>query len=146
MVTTVLLVVASGAIHLTYRRRDAPAPTVSGQGGPGLLSEYPALEAWEQRVKQIGHGTPTPMTAVEALEIAREAAPQTPEHADPRDPQGLKIGQRVSVIPDLDSGEPAVAGTVRFVDRHRIAILREDPQVGHVCVHFPRLGYRVRVE
>ena len=28
------------------------------QGGPGLLSEFPALEAWEQRVKAIGHGTP----------------------------------------------------------------------------------------
>jgi len=114
------------------------------QGGPALLSEYPALEAWEQRVKQISHGTPTPMTSTQALEVARDAAPQTPEHADPRDPQGLRIGQRVSVIPDLDSGEPAVAGTVRFADRHRIAILREDPQVGQVCVHFPRLGYRVR--
>lgn len=114
------------------------------QGGPALLSEYPALEAWEQRVKAIGHGTPTPMTSAEALDVAREAAPQTPEHADPRDPQGLKIGQRVSVIPDRDSGEQPVFGVVRFVDCHRIAILREDWRVGHVCVHFPRLGYRVR--
>lgn len=113
------------------------------QGGPGLLSEFPALEAWEQRVKAIGHGSPTAMTSGEAIEIARSSQPATPEQADPKDPQNIKPGQRVSVIPDLDSGEPPVAGVVRLVDRDRIAILREDPRVGTVCVHFPRVGYRV---
>jgi glutathione S-transferase len=115
------------------------------QGGPALLAEFPALEAWEQRVKAIGHGRPTPMTSAEAIEVARTAQPQTPELADPRDPQGLMPGQRVTVVPDLDSGEPPVAGVVRAVDRDRIAILREDPRVGSVCVHFPRVGYRVSV-
>jgi len=113
------------------------------QGGPALLAEFPALEAWEQRVKAVGHGTASPMSSAEALEVAREASPQTPQWDDPRDPLGLRVGQHVSVVPDLDSGEPAVHGTVQRVDRHRIAILRQDPQVGHVCVHFPRLGYRV---
>jgi glutathione S-transferase len=49
----------------------------------------------------------------------------------------------VSVVPDLNSGEPPVYGTVRLVDRDRIAILRKDPRVGTVCVHFPRVGFRV---
>jgi glutathione S-transferase len=114
------------------------------QGGPGLLSEFLALEAWEQRVKAIGHGRPAPMTSAEALEVARTNQPSTPERADARDPQGLKPGQRVEVLPDLDSGEPPVAGSVRLIERNRIAIVREDPQVGTVCVHFPRVGYRVR--
>lgn len=114
------------------------------QSGPGLLSEFPALEAWEQRVKAIGHGQPSPMTSGEALEVARTSEPATPERPDPRDPQGLKPGQRVEVVPDLDSGEPPVAGVVRSVERDRIAILREAAQVGLVCVHFPRVGYRVR--
>lgn len=113
------------------------------QGGPGLISEFSALEAWEQRVKAIGHGRPTEMTSTEALEVARNAAPMTPEQGDPRDAQGLKPGQRVSVVPDLDSGEPAVAGVVRYVDRDSIAILRDDARVGTVCVHFPRVGFRV---
>lgn len=52
-------------------------------------------------------------------------------------------GQAVSVVADLDSGEAPVAGIVRSVDRDTIAILREDPRVGAVCVHFPRVGYRV---
>ncbi len=115
------------------------------QGGPELLAEFPALEAWEQRVKAIGHGRPTEMTSGEAVEVARASKPSTPQHDDPRDPQRLKVGQKVTVVPDLDSGEPAVAGVVRLVGRDCIAILREDPRVGTVCVHFPRVGFRVSV-
>jgi glutathione S-transferase len=113
------------------------------QGGPALLSQFPALEAWEQRVKAIGHGQPSEMSSGEALDIARARQPATPEQVDPRDPQQLVPGQRVSVVADLDSGEAPVAGAVRLVTRDSIAILREDPRVGTVCVHFPRVGYRV---
>jgi len=113
------------------------------QGGAALISEFPALEAWEQRVKAIGHGRPTPMTSAEAIEVARSNQTATPEQGDPRDPQGLKPGDAVSVVPDLDSGEAPVRGKVRLVDRERIAILRDDPRVGTVCVHFPRVGFRV---
>lgn len=109
-----------------------------------MLSEFSALEGWEARVKAIGHGHPVELSAGEALEIARRSQPSTPEQGDARDPQGLRPGQRVSVVPDLDSGEPAVEGVVRLVDRNRIAVWRNDPRVGEVCVHFPRVGYRVR--
>jgi glutathione S-transferase len=113
------------------------------QGGAGLLSQFPALEAWEQRVKAIGHGRPTPMTPAEALEVARAASPATPEAVDPRDPLGLGASQEIGVVPDLDSGEPTVRGRLRFADRDRVAILRDDPTAGSVCVHFPRVGYRI---
>lgn len=113
------------------------------QGGPALLSEFPALEAWEQRVKAIGHGNPSVMTSGEALEVARSHEPTTPEHGDSRDPQGLRLGQIISVVPDLDSGESPVVGKIRYLDRDSVALLREDIRVGTVCVHFPRVGYRV---
>jgi len=113
------------------------------QGGPALLSEFAALEAWEQRVKAIGHGRPTPMNPSEALDVARASEPATPEKADPKDPQGLRPGQSVSVVADLDSGEAPVLGILRLVDRDSVALLREDQRVGTVCVHFPRVGYRV---
>jgi glutathione S-transferase len=113
------------------------------EGGAKLLAEFPALEAWERRVQAIGHGTQDEMTPAEALEIARAAEPATPQQGDPLDPQKLAPGMAVSVVPDTDSGDPAVAGVVRLVDRERIALLREDPRVGTVCVHFPRVGYRV---
>jgi glutathione S-transferase len=112
--------------------------------GPEFLSEFPALEAWEARMKAIGHGKPTPMEASQALEIAQACEPETPESQDPRDPQALKPGTRVSVQPDSDGGDPAVEGSVRLVSRDTIAIMRDDPNIGSVCIHFPRVGYKVR--
>ena len=111
--------------------------------GPGFLTQFPALEAWEARVRAIGHGTVGAMSAEDALAVARAARPETPEAADPGDPQGLTPGMKVTIVPDFDGGEEAVAGRVRAVDRETIAVLREDPQAGRVCVHFPRVGYRV---
>ena len=113
------------------------------QGGPALLAQFPKLEAWEARVKAIGHGRPTPITAEEAIEVARTAETTTPERGDAGDPQGLKPGQRVAVVADADSGETPVEGRVRRVEADSISLLREDPRVGTVCVHFPRVGYRV---
>ncbi|MGH8595527.1 MAG: glutathione S-transferase family protein, partial [Gammaproteobacteria bacterium] len=108
-----------------------------------FLSEFPALLGWAERMKAIGHGTPTPMTPAEALAIAKAAEPQSPEKSDPRDPQGLKPGMRVTVQPVTDSGERPIAGVIRAVERNSIALTREDPACGVVAVHFPRVGYRV---
>jgi glutathione S-transferase len=112
--------------------------------GPEFLAQFPALGAWEDRVKAIGHGTPTDMSAQDALDVARAARPAPPEHADPGDPQGLKPGDRVTVTPDGPGAAPAVEGTVLAVTAEDIAILRDDDRVGTVAVHFPRVGYRVR--
>ena len=113
--------------------------------GPHFLEQFPALEAWEQRVKEIGHGQPRDMDAGEALQIAHGAETTSPEAVDPRDPQALAVGMSVEVRPEGEGGDPSVAGTVRYADRETIAILREEPRVGRVCVHFPRVGYRVTV-
>jgi glutathione S-transferase len=111
--------------------------------GSAFLAQFPALEAWEARVRAIGHGTVGEMSAEAALAVARAAQPETPEAADPGDPQGLTPGMKVTIGPDLDGGEEAVAGRIRAVDRETIAVLRDDPEAGRVCVHFPRVGYRV---
>ena len=49
----------------------------------------------------------------------------------------------MGVAPDLDSGEATVIGKVRRIQPDSIAILWDDPRVGTVCVHFPRVGYRI---
>ena len=111
--------------------------------GPDFLAQFQNLTAWEARMEGLGHGDAEPMTAEDAISIARAAKIATPEAADPGDPQGLAPGQKVAVAPDVDGGEQAVEGTVRMVSRDEVAIDREDPRTGHVCVHFPRAGYRV---
>ena len=82
-------------------------------------------------------------TLTEALAIARDATPQTPKQGDPKDPQGLAPGMVVSVTHLGEGGDAVVHGAVHYVERETVAILREDPKVGAVCVHFPRVGYRV---
>lgn len=111
--------------------------------GPALLGEFPALLAWEERVKAIGHGRSTPMTSAEALDVARAAQPALPQQIDADDPQKLEAGAAITVTPVTDSGEPSVAGRLHRLDRYAVGILREDARVGTVCVHFPRLGFRI---
>jgi hypothetical protein len=52
-------------------------------------------------------------------------------------------GSAVLVEPE-EGTSPPVAGRVAVCEATRIALDREDPRVGHVRVHFPRVGYRVR--
>jgi len=112
-------------------------------GGPALLSQFPHLLAWEQRVAAIGHGRPEDLDAKQALEIARAATPKSRGETDSNDPQGLAPGQLVGVAPDGDGGDPSVEGRVVGVSIDSIAISRSAAEVGETVVHFPRVGYRV---
>lgn len=113
--------------------------------GPAMIGSFHALAAWEKRMQAIGHGQSTPMTPAEALAIATKSEPATAEQGDPGDPQGLKPGIKVSVAPAGDGGDPAVKGTIRMVSKDTIALIRKDRRAGTICVHFPRVGYRVTI-
>ncbi|MEM9781608.1 MAG: glutathione S-transferase family protein [Pseudomonadota bacterium] len=114
-------------------------------GGPRLIAEFPAVEAWEARVDAIGHGNRgTEVTPEDAIAMAAAAEPDVPPGEDPRDPQGLRPGMAVTVAPDTDGGEQPTEGVVRAAGRDRITIFRESAEAGTLAVHFPRAGYRVR--
>ena len=49
-------------------------------------------------------------------------------------------GERARVRSN-DNARDWIEGEVWFIDADEIALLRHDPQVGDVAVHFPRLGY-----
>jgi glutathione S-transferase len=110
-----------------------------------LLGEFPALLAWEARMKTIGHGRASSMTPAEALAVCKATDPLTKEKSDPLDPQGLAPGMRVAVTPISVGGEAAVTGHIIALDRDTIVIRRNGPACGIVAVHFPRVGYRVTV-
>ena len=108
-----------------------------------LFERFPKMLAWEQRVKAVGHGTrERELTSAEALEIARNATPQTPIAEDKGDLNGRKPGDRVQVIPD-DYGKIPVEGTIVSLSAQHIAIRRKDERAGEVVVHFPRAGFLV---
>lgn len=108
----------------------------------GLFSEFASLEAWEQRMMSIGHGARSEITDDDALAVARDAQADTAVSVDASDPLGLSAGQAVSVAPE-DYGIVPVAGELLRLTIDAVAIRREDPLVGEVVVHFPRIGYRV---
>jgi len=111
--------------------------------GPAFLAQFPQLCAWETRVREIGHGSPSELSATHALEIARAAQPETPAAVDPDDPLGLVAGQALRVVPEGPGAAPEVAGRLRALDPWEVVLDREDPRVGTVAVHFPRVGYRI---
>lgn len=111
--------------------------------GPAFLSEFAHLTAWEARLGEIGHGSQSPMSPEDAIIRAAACTPAVAAATDPNDPQGLAPGTPVVVRPDVDGGEQPVAGTVHAVSRDTLTVLREEPDVGKVAVHFPRAGYRV---
>jgi glutathione S-transferase len=113
--------------------------------GPAFLSEFPNLERWEANLRAIGHGTATPMSPEDAIARAATCEPTARESTDPADPQGLVTGLRVAVHPDVDGGEQGVEGAVVSADSNTIVVRRHTDDVGALCVHFPRAGYRVEV-
>lgn len=111
-----------------------------------VFDPHPKLIAWRDRMATIGHGTRSDIDADVALAEACAAEPATPRSSQPQDGDP-KPGERARVRP-ADNAKDWVEGEVLFIDAWEIALLRQDPIVGTVAVHFPRLGYdwrRVRL-
>jgi glutathione S-transferase len=105
------------------------------------LDRLPDIVAWSQRMKALGSGKRSDITAGEALDIAKAAKPGATT-VDAGDPRGLKAGQKVSVTPD-DTGRVPVEGALVGLTPDRVSIERRDPRIGDVVVHFPRAGFVV---
>jgi glutathione S-transferase len=106
------------------------------------LKPYPLIARWMGRVRAFGHGTPTPMTAAEALAVAARSRPAVPRPSRPfaEDPP---IGSGVRIRAD-DYGRDPVDGELVMINAEEIALRRQEPALGEIVVHFPRLGYDLR--
>ena len=113
--------------------------------GPDFLVQFPKLEQWEQRIREIGHGYPENMEATEALEIANRGKSITQAASDPGDSSSFTAGMKVSIAPEGDGGDPEVTGHIVSMNPESISIARSDERVGDVVVHFPTVGYRVKI-
>lgn len=106
------------------------------------LDPYPRIAAWMARIAASGHGTRSEMDPQDALEIARHSEPR----ALPDGPGSGDVapGTQVEVVTE-DFGADPVRGCVVHAGERAITIRREDPALGAIHVHFPRLGYELRV-
>ena len=105
-----------------------------------VVRARPALAAWFDRIAAFGPGMETTMAAGEAMAVARAAQPADVlgGDADPDHP----VGDEVSIVPD-DYGLEETRGRVARVSADEIVVLRADPEVGDIAVHYPRAGYRI---
>jgi len=110
--------------------------------GTKLIDAFPGLVAWEARVKAIGHGTRHDISREDALDIAKAATSLEKTATDAGEPNGLKAGDRVTVMAD-DYGRDPIAGELVSSSAQHIALKRSDPRIGEVVVHFPRAGFLV---
>jgi len=107
-----------------------------------LIAFPSVVDPWYQRVAAVGHGEHNDMAPEEAIEVAKVNRPSEPDGWSPeaRD-VGLQRGDWVSVTPD-DYGNP-VHGAILAWTADEIVLRHEDPSVGKVNLHFPRVGFDV---
>jgi hypothetical protein len=107
------------------------------------LKPYPNIRAWMARIAAIGHGRSTEMTAHAALDAAAAASPAPLGASHPAD-HDPPLGTRVAIGPENYKTD-AVEGELVLLDRDEIAVRRLDCPLGDVVVHFPRVGYALKV-
>jgi glutathione S-transferase len=104
------------------------------------------LMRWFKRVDAMGHGDMKGMDPDEALKVARESTPAAGGHEETHeqtdDANGVKLGAKVAVTPD-DYGFDPVVGKVVATTTYEIAIEREEPSLGKIVNHFPKVGFRI---
>jgi hypothetical protein len=107
-----------------------------------VLDGSPLVLAWMDRVKHIGHGRPSALSAADALATAR-SAPPTVVRSGASDIPGVAIGDQIEIMPS-DYGLDPVQGELVLVEANHVAVRRNDERAGTVVVHFPRIGYLIR--
>lgn len=125
----------ASAFHCVWFLRAEPSAF-------GFAQRCASLMRWFERMDSMGCGDQKPMEPDEALRIAKQSMPATRESADRDDPNGLKPGMKVAVMAD-DYGFDPVAGAVVASSIYEIAIRRNEPQLGELVVHFPKVGFRI---
>ncbi len=108
-----------------------------------LVAQFPELAAWRDRIRAMGEGRHQALDPSAALDVARTATPNSDVQNDAGATAGdLAIGQKVRIQAD-DYGKEVTEGEIRILRPDEIGVLREDPDLGPLMVHYPRAGYRV---
>lgn len=103
-----------------------------------VLEPFERITAWMERIDAIGHGHRREMTSREALEHALK------NHPEPID-ASYRVAETVRVsVRSEDARSNAVEGDLALRAPNHIAVRREEPRVGSIAIHFPRLGYTVK--
>lgn len=126
---------------LWFTRRQVPALA-------DILAVTPAVGEWMDRIAAFGLARGEEFAAADALEVAARSEPQPAGEnllvdSGFQDDHGIPLGAQVTVTPE-SFGTEASAGVLVAATRTHYTLRREDPRVGALHVHFPRIGYVLR--
>lgn len=109
---------------------------------PGIADRFEDLvgfDGWYDRVTAIGHGKRNGLTPAQALETATNSQPQA---IDTLAADSELSGKAVSLAA-TDYGRDPIVGTFAGSTQYSLTVTRNEPKIGKVNVHVPRLGYSV---
>jgi glutathione S-transferase len=113
-----------------------------------ILNATPSVGEWMDRMAAIGHGGMEKFDAASAITVANGAEPMPSGQnllidSAFQDDHGIALGTRVNITAETFGQEPT-EGELIAATRTHYSLRREDPRVGTVHVHFPRIGYVLR--
>jgi glutathione S-transferase len=108
-----------------------------------ILEPHGHLTAWLDRMLALGHGSRQEIESTAAIEIAAGAASHAPVHVDAG--LGFEAGTPV-VVAATDYGSDPVAGTLVGLNADEVVLRRVDDRARVVHVHFPRIGFQIKVD
>ena len=111
---------------------------------PGIADRFDDIsgfDTWYARVGAIGHGSRSNMTPADALAMAK-ASDSVPLDILLSD-EALR--GRTVALSATDYGRDPIVGVFRGSTHYSLSVMREDPELGAIAVHVPRLGYSVTV-
>ncbi|NPC54190.1 glutathione S-transferase family protein [Caenimonas soli] len=113
-----------------------------------ILNATPAVGEWMDRMAAIGHGAMDKFGSADAITVAKAAEPMPAGQnllidSAFQDDHGIPLGSAVSITAETFGPEPT-QGVLIAATRTHYSLQREDPRVGTVHVHFPRIGYVLR--
>ncbi|MDA8665671.1 glutathione S-transferase family protein [Litoricolaceae bacterium] len=112
--------------------------------GPEFLSQFPSVERIERNVHEQSTDRHEELSAESALMMALQAESIAPRGVEAQIGSGLSEGMPVLIRPQAETSDPPIIGRLRYLDRVRVSIDHQDPQIGNVVVHLPVAGYQIQ--
>lgn len=109
----------------------------------GILNASPHVQRWMERMKAMGHGTSSKLTAELALQVANAAQPSAITDTNFADEHGIARGTQVLIAADNFGLEPT-EGELVAATSTSYTLRRSDERAGMVHVHFPRVGFTLK--
>jgi glutathione S-transferase len=101
------------------------------------FEDLPGLMDWYDRICGIGHGDRRTGSRKEAIAVASDATPDEPTLAS----ADAALANRDVTVAATDYGRDPMRGRLVGSSPYHWTIARDDPHIGRINVHVPRLGF-----